>query len=83
MTVSVVRLERILAVLDTYGYGITIRHVHKGQRSSGLGSDETYAADGWEIGWLNSNGGDELALDPDLNTALKLALDATSHWDDD
>ena len=83
MTVDVARLARLLAVLGLYGYGITIRYVHKGQRSGGLGSDETYEADGWEVGRLNGNGGDELALDPDLNTALDLALKITSHWGDD
>ena len=77
MTVSVGRLDGSLPC-STYGYGITIRHVHAStvQRPrlrrnlrGGLG-DRLAQQQRWRL------------PDPDLTTALKLALDATSHRDD-
>lgn len=82
MSIDVTRLERLLATLGEYGQGITIRYVYAGGRNGGFESEDVYDQDGWEIGCMDANGGEELSLDIDINAALdKAAFVIQSEWE--
>ena len=74
MSIDFSRFEEILATFSEQGLGITIRWVRKGDRAGGFLSPDIHACDGWEVGYLDGNSGGELALDPDLDTAIRRAV---------
>lgn len=83
MTIDVKLLAELLDALGEYGNGVTIRQVYRGYRKGGFGSSEVYKKDGWEIGWIDANGGDEIAFEDDLNVAMANALEhIQTEWGD-
>lgn len=70
------RLPDLIDALAERGYGTTITPIREGTRLGGIGSDITYAVEGWEIGYITGWGGDELAVGETLAQAVDAALQA-------
>jgi hypothetical protein len=61
----------LLMEMHGRGSGIYIRPVREGQ--AGFGSDEPYGVDGWVVGELTADGGEDLAVGPWLDQVVEAA----------
>jgi hypothetical protein len=61
-------------LLHDRGVGLTLRPVQAGMRAGGIGSDDTFALDGWEVGYMDGNGGGNITVAPSLDQALQTAI---------
>jgi hypothetical protein len=68
------RLGELIEKMAEDGTGVTVMPIRKGMRAGGFGSDEVYASDGWEVGYLNPNGGGDLARAATLPDAVEQAF---------
>jgi hypothetical protein len=73
--VDVGPIEELIELLAAGGRGVTISPVREGQPMGGWGSSETYAFDGWEVGWMTAGGGGEIAVGRTIAEAVAAALE--------
>jgi hypothetical protein len=72
------RLVRdLLMEMHDRGSGIYIMPVREGMRAGGFGSEKAYGVDGWVVGELTANGGDDLAVGPWLDQVVEAARAAS------
>lgn len=69
-------LEELLEYLADHGAGVTIMPVRKGTPMGGFGTEDFYAFDGWEVGYVTPGGGGELAVGETVAEAVAAALEA-------
>ena len=62
----------LLMEMHGRGSGIYIKPVREGQ-AGGFGSSEAYGVDGWVVGELTANGGEDLAVGPWLDQVVEAA----------
>jgi hypothetical protein len=69
------RIGELIERLAADGAGVTITPVKEGDLMGGLGSQHTYAFDGWEVGYITASGGGELAVGKTVAEAVEAAID--------
>ena len=69
------RLDELIERLAADGEGVVLMPVRKGTPMRGLGSQEVYRFDGWEVGYVTPGGGGELAVEPTIPEAVEAALE--------
>lgn len=74
MSIDVGRIDELIVLAAENGAGVTIRPVQKGEPLGGIGSDDRYQFDGWEIGIFWGTGGDEIAVGHSLAEAVVSAI---------
>jgi hypothetical protein len=73
------RFDELLELLAERGEGVTLMPVRQGTRMGGLGSDETYAFDGWEVGYIAPSYGGEIAVGRTVAEAVEAAVAILVH----
>jgi len=68
------RLPDLIDLLASTGHGVSLMPVRKGQRRGGFGSDLYHESDGWEVGMIDPNGGEDISVGPTIAEAVDLAL---------
>jgi hypothetical protein len=69
------RIDELIERLAADGAGVTVMPVTEGTLMGGVGSQHTYAFDGWEVGYITAGGGGELAVGKTVSEAVAAALD--------
>jgi hypothetical protein len=68
------RLAEVIELLEEEGHGVTVMPVAAGMRAGGFGSEDAYLIDGWAVGVINPNGGDDLAVASTIAEAVERAI---------